>query len=336
MDFGSYLPLLLPLLAVPLMLVSAPRLQPAMASWLTAASCLVLTAGTAVALGLFTVAGLAGLSIVADLGHLSPSSLDRADITDLPVDATAAALLLAASVAGTVAGIRRISALARAHRVAAESPDDELLVLPDERPIAHALPGRPGRIVVSTGMLTGLSPAERRALLAHERAHLSRSHHLFVAVVDILAAANPLLRPLRKVIRYTTERWADELAARAVGSRSVVARAVGKAALATEDATSHDSVTSQITMAAAAGEVPRRVAALLTAPPARRIVSAKMLVALIALALTIASAGNAVEAAGDLDQVFALAHVATPNHLATANYAATANYEGHLVRAAHH
>lgn len=334
MDFGSYLPVLLPLLAIPLMLAAAPRLHPALASWLTAVSCVVLTAGTAVSLGLFTVAGLAGLSIVADLGHLSTSTLDRADITDLPVDATAAALFIAACVAGAVAATRRVKALAQAHRLAAESAADsaadELVVLPDERPIAHALPGRPGRIIVSTGMLTGLTPAERRALLAHERAHLSRSHHLFVAVVDILAAANPLLRPLRKVIRYTTERWADELAARAVGSRSVVARAVGKAALATEDATSHDTVTSQIMMAAAAGEVPRRVAALLTARPTRRIVSAKTIFALIALALTIASAGNAVEAAGDLDQVFAVAHVATPNH------EPTANYEVPLVRAAHH
>jgi Zn-dependent protease with chaperone function len=318
MDFGSYLPLLLPLLAVPLVLLTARRLPPATATWLTAASAVVLTLGAVLSLTLFTIAGLTGLSTVVNR----------------PVDATSATLLAAIGVAGVVATVRRVGALRAARRLAEH--DGELVVIRQDRPIAHAVPGRPGRIVVSTGMLTGLSPAERRALLAHERAHLSRSHHLFVAVVDILAAANPLLRPLRKVIRYTTERWADELAARAVGSRSVVARAVGKAALATEDATSHDSVTSQITMAAAAGEVPRRVAALLTAPPARRIVSAKMLVALIALALTIASAGNAVEAAGDLDQVFALAHLATPNHLATANYAATANYEGHLVRAAHH
>ncbi|HEX4223135.1 MAG TPA: M56 family metallopeptidase [Pseudonocardiaceae bacterium] len=321
MDFGSYLPLLLPLFAVPLLLASAPRLHPALASWLTAASCVVLTAGTAFALGLFTVAGLAGLSIVADLGHLSTSTLDHADITDLPVDATAAALLVAACVAGALAATRRVKALAKAHRLAAESAadsaTDELLVLPDERPVAHALPGRPGRIIVSTGMLAGLTPVERRALLAHERAHLSRSHHLFVAVVDILAAANPLLRPLRKVVRYTTERWADELAARAVGSRAVVARAVGKAALATDDATSDNPVA----LAAAAGEVPRRVAALLSTAQGRRprqlLTSPMSVFALAAVVLTAGSACCAVEAAGDLHQVLALAHFADlfPGHV---------------------
>ena len=201
---------------------------------------------------------------------------------------------------------------------------------PDERPSPTPYPAAP----VGSSSPPACSPASPRPNAAPcsptNEPTSSRSHHLFVAVVDIFAAANPLLRPLRRVVRYTTERWADELAARAVGSRSVVARAVGKAALATEDATSHDTVTSQIMMAAAAGEVPRRVAALLTARPTRRIVSAKTIFALIALALTIASAGNAVEAAGDLDQVFAVAHVATPNH------EPTANYEVPLVRAAHH
>jgi hypothetical protein len=268
----------------------------------------------AISLGLFTVAGLAGLSTVADLGHLSMPTLDRAGITDLPVDATAAALLIAGCAAGAIAAARRGAALARAYSLAAESAAaDVLLVLPDARPIAHALPGRPGRIVVSTGILAGLNPAERRALLAHERAHLIRSHHLFVAVVDVFATANPLLLPLRKVVRYTTERWADELAARAVGSRSVVARAVGKAALATEDAVHRDPVR----LGATAGDVPRRVAALLIAPPARRLLTSRSVFALVAIGLTVASAAFAVEAAGDLHHVLALAHLAGvfPGHV---------------------
>lgn len=297
MDFGTYLPLLLPLPAVPLILLAARRLPPAAASWLTAASSAVLAIGAAVSLGLFTVAGLAGLSIVADSG--------KPDITDVPIDVTATALLLTGLIAGAVAATRRAQALRAARDLADPGP---LVIVPTDRPIAHALPGRPGSIVVSTGMLAGLSPAERRALLAHEQAHLSRAHHRFVAVVDVLAAANPLLRPLRTVVRYTTERWADELAARAVGSRAIVARAVGKAALATRN---YSVTPDPVLLAAAAGEVPRRVAALLIAPPARRLrlilTSPTGMFALIAIGLTVASAACAVEAAGDLHQVLTLA-----------------------------
>ncbi|NED76366.1 M48 family metalloprotease, partial [Streptomyces sp. SID9944] len=64
-----------------------------------------------------------------------------------------------------------------------------VVVLPDDTPYAYALPGGsgdpggsggsggPGRIVVTTALLTGLRPAERRALFAHERAHLAARHH---------------------------------------------------------------------------------------------------------------------------------------------------------------
>jgi hypothetical protein len=305
MDVGSYLPLVLPLLAVPLVLLAARRLHPAAASWLTAVSSVVLTLGAAVSLALFTLAGLVGLSIVADIGHLSPSVLRSAGITDRPVDVAAAVLLLALCGTAAVATIRRVRALRAARELA--GADAELVVLAQDQPIARAVPGRPGRIVVSTGMLSRLTPPERSALFAHERAHLARSHHLFVAVVDVFAAANPLLRPLRGTVRYTTERWADELAARSVGSRSVVATAVGKAALATKDAARRDPVV----LAAAGGEVPRRVAALLVTPPARRVwqilTAPTTMIALVALVLTAFSAGCAIEAAGDLRQVFVLA-----------------------------
>jgi beta-lactamase regulating signal transducer with metallopeptidase domain len=305
MDFGSYLPLLLPLLAVPLVLLAAPRLHPAAATWLTALSSVVLTLGAALSLALFTLAGLVGLSIVADIGHLSPSVLRSAGITDRPVDIIAAVLLLALCVTAVAATIRRVRALRAARELTGAGA--ELVVLAQDQPVARAVPGRPGRIVVSTGMLTRLTPPERSALFAHERAHLDRSHHLFVAVVDVFATANPLLRPLRRTVRYTTERWADELAARSVGSRSVVATAVGKAALATKNAANRDPVV----LAAAGGEVPRRVAALLVTPPARRLwqvlTAPTSMIALTALVLTVFSAGCAIEAAGDLQQVFMLA-----------------------------
>ena len=45
------------------------------------------------------------------------------------------------------------------------------MVVPDGTADAYAVPGWPGRIVVTAGMLDALNPDERRVLLAHERAH---------------------------------------------------------------------------------------------------------------------------------------------------------------------
>ncbi|MFJ6793279.1 hypothetical protein [Streptomyces sp. NPDC091268] len=106
-------------------------------------------------------------------------------------------------------------------------------------------------------MLRTLSPAERAALLAHERAHL-RGRHVFVAAVELAALCHPALRALPEPPAYALERWADESAAEAVGDRRVTARAIGTAALA-----SRASRRPGPAPAATTGPVPRRVAALL-------------------------------------------------------------------------
>ncbi|MFI8888429.1 M48 family metalloprotease [Streptomyces sp. NPDC053813] len=65
-------------------------------------------------------------------------------------------------------------------RVAGVPEAGRLCVLNDPRPDAFALPGglrRSDRIVVTSGMLRALGPAEREALLAHERAYLAARHH---------------------------------------------------------------------------------------------------------------------------------------------------------------
>lgn len=109
---------------------------------------------------------------------------------------------------------------------------DDLVLLQDASPIAYALPGRRGRIVVSTGLLRTLSAAERRALLAHEESHLRHRHHLYVQLGRLAAAANPLVRPIAAAIELAVERWADESAAAELGDRATVARAVARAARA--------------------------------------------------------------------------------------------------------
>ncbi len=118
----------------------------------------------------------------------------------------------------------------RAWRIALRTSHAE--IVDADEPIAFAVPGRPGRIVVSAGMLATLDPDEQRVLYAHERAHLRRNHHRFVGAADLAAAAVPLLVPLARLVRFATERWADEDAATEVGDRRLVARAVTRAALA--------------------------------------------------------------------------------------------------------
>ncbi len=91
---------------------------------------------------------------------------------------------------------RRIRALAAAAFEAACLPGHgQLVVVDDTVPDAYALPGLPGRVVVSTGMLDALNDADRKAMLAHERAHLACHHYAFVAAAHLAAACNPLLRP---------------------------------------------------------------------------------------------------------------------------------------------
>ncbi|MEU3352461.1 M56 family metallopeptidase [Streptomyces sp. NPDC037389] len=169
--------------------------------------------------------------------------------------------------------VRRVRAWWKAVLDAACFPGDaSVVVTEDAYADAYAMPGLPGRVVVSTGMLAALDPAEREALLAHERAHLRGHHYLFTAAVQTSAAANPLLRPPATAVSFTVERWADEHAATVCRDRRPVARAVGKAAIAAKR-TGHRRIPAAALgllgrgREPAVGPVPRRVAALLAPPP---------------------------------------------------------------------
>lgn len=130
-------------------------------------------------------------------------------------------------------------------------------------PLAVAVPGRPGEILLTTGMLRVLDADERRAVLAHERAHLAHRHHRAMLLVGAAAAINPLLRPARETVTYLVERWADEEAAAGLGDRDLVARAVARAALATAG----DRAPAPA-LGMHGGVIVRRVRALQGPPPA--------------------------------------------------------------------
>ncbi|MDJ0344005.1 M56 family metallopeptidase [Streptomyces sp. H10-C2] len=299
-------PLLIPLLAVPLARRLAAGLAPRAAAWLLACTAAVLAVTSTVALALLVAQGALLLPPVAALGHLTlpliGAGSDGFDVT-VPAACVAAALL-AACAGAVILAIRRYRAeMARAHAATrACVPAGELAVLQDSDPDAYALPGRPGRIVVTTGMLRALAPGEREALLAHERAHLVGRHHLFIVVAALAATCHPLLRGLRAPLSYALERWADESAAAAIGDRRLAARAVGRAALA---ARTVSSGRPSAALAMSTGPVPRRVAALLHAVPPvdlRRSRGPRLVAALLAGCLLL-SAAAAVEGATDLHEI---------------------------------
>ncbi|PAK24662.1 hypothetical protein CJD44_21295 [Streptomyces sp. alain-838] len=303
-----FLPLVLPLTAWPIARLAEQHLHPRAATWLLSAVAGMLAVCSTLCLALLMVVGTAQLP-----GNPLPDGWSDREVREaVPHDevvgkiAIPALIVVLAACTGTVWRHHRVRR--RAERALAGLTATSVAVLPDVLPYAYALPGRRNRIVVTTGMLAGLRPAERRALFAHERVHLARRHHRFLITVQLAARANPFLRPLRTAVAYSAERWADEEAAAAVGSRRTVALAIGKSALV-----SQGSPIATLAHFAAPGPVPRRVAALLAPAPATPIWPPVFTT--VGLAAWTAAAGTTVSALSSANSAVTLLlilHAATP------------------------
>jgi len=309
-----YLPLALPALFAPFAGPLSARLDPRHATWLLTGAAVVLAGCSTLALGLLAAAAVVRVPPVASFGHWSLRVLGRDTPAGIAVALLAMVLLSVAVL--TVSGFvsRRCRALAGAYREARSLPGPgRTVVVADEAADAFALPGWPGRIVVTAGMLSALDEPGRAALLAHEQAHLAGFHYLFTTAARLAATASPLLRPVARAVEYTVERWADERAASVVGDRRLVAHAIGRAALAAKAGSRRRAAPAALGVVfsgararahAGAGPVPRRVAALLAPPPPRRLVLLAAVLALVALAGICA-----LEAANDLQDLLSLASV---------------------------
>ena len=313
MDVLVYLPLLVPALAAATARPLAARLEPLLATGLLTAVTVALAVFSTAALALLAASALARVPALAALGGYSQPVLHRGDPVPVHTGVAAALLLTAAAVAVAVVIRVRARGLAEAYRRAAlMAPDGPVVIVPGQAIEAYALPGAPGRIVVSGRLLDALDDRGRAALLAHEQAHLAARHHLFTTVAHLAAAANPLLLPVARAVDYTVERWADERAATVTGDRRLVAATIGRVALLTPARTQRPRRTRAAALAitgtrgsardhgrrislAWAGPVPRRVAALLAPPPGRQLA----LLAVAAVLVLIAGV-SAAEAARDL------------------------------------
>ncbi|MFD6278402.1 M56 family metallopeptidase [Streptomyces sp. NPDC060209] len=311
-----YLPLVLPLTALPMARLAEQHLHPRSATRLLTVVGSTLALCSTLCLALLMVVGTAQLP-----GNPLPDGWSDPEVrAAVPYEEKAG--LIAIGVLGAVLAacgstlLRHVRTRIRASRALPQAVRrdvaGDLAVVPSPDPYAYALPGRRGhvgQVVVSTAMMECLDARERRALVAHERAHLTGRHHRHLLVTQLAARANPFLLPLRTAVAYSTERWADEEAAYAVGSRRTVATAVGKAALF-----SHQGPGPAVLPAfATAGPVPRRVAALLDPEPSAGLwPPASAHLALAAVTATVGTAASALSSLNATVTLVGILHAATP------------------------
>jgi Zn-dependent protease with chaperone function len=307
------LPLVLPLTAWPIARLAEHHLHPRAATRLLTGVGVVLAVCSTLCLALLAIVGTAQLP-----GNPLPDAWAAPEVrAAVPRDAVVGKAAIGA-LGGAVVACAAL--LLRHHRVRRRTAralrgvrGTAVAVLPDPVPYAHTLPARGsrrGRVLVSTGMLAALEPLERRALFAHERAHLDGRHHRYLLLAGLAARANPFLRPLRTSVAYGVERWADEEAASRVGDRRVTARAVARAGLLSGTPA---APAAALVSFAAVGPVPRRVAALLEpAPAARRWPPTFTAAGLAAWAAAAGTVASAMSSAGSAVTLVALLHAATP------------------------
>lgn len=220
--------LLVPTLACLLVAIASSGIQRRLAP---AAGATLLTGAAVTSAGAVLLAlGAIGFAYIAEVPSMANALGWCRELSPID-DHVPTALGVGALIALVVSGVRGVSYLRRATwRSSTEAV--EVVVVPSLAVEAFAVPGDPARIVVSSAMIEALDDDERDAMLAHERAHLQHRHHRFLVLAGLAAATVPLVRPIGARVRFCTERWADESAAAYVGDRSLVARAIAKAALA--------------------------------------------------------------------------------------------------------
>jgi len=246
----------------------ARRMPPAVASVLLTVLALTVSLMTGLMLCLVALVGAVHLLPALRPDDWSADTLYR----QLPVPPAAGAVAAAVAIVLLARAGVHLARVARSMRRTADAAAQlpvvgGLAIVEDAAVHAYAVPGRRPLVVVSTGALRRLSAPQRRALLAHEHAHLRHHHHRYSQLSLLAAAANPLVSPVARSVAGSLERWADAAAVRDVGDPRIVAHALGAAALSPD--TLLDSSLGAHVLGAADGDVVGRVRDLLD-PPARR------------------------------------------------------------------
>jgi Zn-dependent protease with chaperone function len=296
--------------------VTAPvlvrRVSPALATWLVSVGSVVAALSGAAALGLLAMTLIGQNPEVAEQGHWSISALRHADPVRWPVSVAAIGALVYGLARCAWESHRRARAMAVAHRLNRDVADSgaDLVVLPDATADAYAVPGRPGRVFVTRGMLNLLSREECDVMLAHERSHLRHRHHWHRTVVTVASALNPLLLGLPRTQSWLTERWADEDAAAAT-NRELVATALCRAASASPP-TGTQTGTPDGALTLTSKAVDSRVAAMRATPARRRPVL--LALAVLILGLSVAGTFDGITDEAQLFHVAGIVHHVSVEH----------------------
>ena len=193
-----------------------------------------------VAIQFLVRAAIAGWPLLAEAicrsvaGHACAPVVYRSAIFEIPLAAAALSAALTSALLAWRYGRRVQQAQRRmhAHAEAARITGHRMpsasgtVVLDVPHPAAYCMPGRPATIVLTTGALALLDPAQLTAVIAHEKAHLAGSHHLLVTLTRGLSAIFPGV-PLFTIgpgeVARLTEMRADDAAARLSGRPVLVA-----------------------------------------------------------------------------------------------------------------
>lgn len=114
----------------------------------------------------------------------------------------------------------------------------EVLHVDSDLPFAASIPGGAGRILVTSRLVGALTPPQLRAVLEHERAHLSGRHGWVARLVRLHAGCLPRLRGadrFERTCRLLVELAADDAAARVCGAEDVAAALTAVAALSGDE-----------------------------------------------------------------------------------------------------
>ncbi|MFG1702626.1 M48 family metalloprotease [Nonomuraea sp. M3C6] len=159
-----------------------------------------------------------------------PGHTHTGEIVAIAVVVLVSALLLRVSYRGlaragkTYAGRRRHHLSVMLVATYPEQPRDVCLI-DHPAPVVYCLPRRRRPIVMTTGALAELSPAQAEAVLAHERTHLRHHHHGLLAVVDALRVAFPWATTIAQAqseLSELIELAADDAAALRCGPAPVI------------------------------------------------------------------------------------------------------------------
>lgn len=157
------------------------------------------------------------------------------------------------------------------HLLARSTQDDSrpgTLIIEHSTPAAYCLPGSGSVTVLTSGLLARLSPAELRAVLAHEAAHLNQRHDLLLLAFTSWHAALPWLPTTRlalAAVGVLVEELADDAALRSV-ERTDLLGALAVISAGTSVPANPVPSTTGTTSPAATGQAGDEAAAPATAP----------------------------------------------------------------------